>query len=144
MKTLLLLACVFAIGCATVPTQVETPPQEIVYIYPEKAWQIDPPEIYRIWFEEVLYCLEGELQMPLVQRNLFEDITWYIVPGDSWVNSDSIRIDGAHYPLAKRIDLAETKAMWASLVKHELIHYILVPMNTYFHPAPPFHYCELK
>lgn len=136
-RFLAVLFSLMVLSCATTP---EPDPYEGQY--PPNAYEFTPLEIYHDWYLEVETCLYDELQLPRPRINAFEDVRWFLVPGDAWQTHYGAWVDGAHFPLTRRIYLVETKHGWKSLVKHELMHYLSTPIPTGHHPKPPFWHCE--
>lgn len=111
------VAVVFFWGCRS-PTEP----------LPVGAVPLDPPPIYRSWWQEVEAC-SG-------RSSNFDAISWYYVPnvGVFSVDSDP-NVDGYWQPYHHSITLAGFKVNDALLVRHEELHAILQTMD---HPPEYF------
>lgn len=136
MKTLLLVFLLAFGACSVNTTEIETIP----LIFPEGAYEVEPPARYTRWFIEVAQCIDAEQMVR--SAHSYNDITWYYVPGGNFVNPYTGQIVlGTYYKEWNYIFLAEdvSNVMW--LVKHEMIHYFLRPRGG--HPRPPYGACEV-
>ena len=91
-------------------------------------WEITPPEIYHVWWQEVERCAGQQRDM--------EEVTWFTVAADSFPEGERWLV-GYWRQNAIYITESEKWSEWHT-VKHEMLHAILQDGN---HPAPPFGTC---
>ena len=98
---------------------------------PSGAYPIDPPSIYRTWYDLTAACVGSDPG--------FDRIRWYVVPGDGWTATEDRPAHGEFVPPAS-IYISEHRTEDELLVRHELVHYAITP--TRGHPEPPFGVCD--
>jgi hypothetical protein len=100
---------------------------------PPGAYHIYPQAQYEVFFEELQECIG--IHKP------FDGVEWYLVPAPEFHLYWGGPFIG--YFDLDRIYLVENMYITESLVKHELLHYLLSPIEPGqdVHPAPPFGTC---
>ena len=94
------------------------------------CWEITPPEIYHVWWQEVEGCTG--------QQRSMEQITWFTVAGDSFPEGERWLVGyWRHEQNAIYITESEKWSEWDT-VKHEMLHAILQDGG---HSSPFFGVC---
>ncbi len=85
--------------------------------FPSQAEPLDPPAVYRVWWEITESCsgLQGR----------FEDVEWFVVPGSRSFVFRGRTVGGAWFRSRNAIVVVPDGVLEGAFIRHEMLHALL-------------------